>query len=263
MRPDIQRIDIVGMGCNAGLNGMQPVANFCALHPDAVGLLLCVEVCSAMYVMDDTLNTAVVNSLFGDGAAAAVISAKHAWSASDGPNILGFPSHIIPEAIEAMRLDFRDNKYAFQLDPKIPYYLGLNFRIPVDNLLGRFGRKRRDIDHWVVHSGGRKVIDALKYSLNITKKDVRHTTDILENFGNVSSASFLFAHERLLEEGITISGDSIVMITMGPGLRLAGGDGPLGIPNTGSQGRVPAWDGHLSIAEVCRFRRCPPPAFFR
>jgi len=49
MRPDIQRIDIVGMGCNAGLNGMQPVVNFCAVHPDAVGLLLCVEVCSAMY----------------------------------------------------------------------------------------------------------------------------------------------------------------------------------------------------------------------
>ena len=217
LRPDIHRIDIVGMGCNAGLNGMQPVVNFCTLHPEAVGLLLCVEVCSAMYVIDDTLNTAVVNSLFGDGAAAAVISAKYANSPSLGPKILGFTSHIIPEVIEAMRIDFQDNKYAFQLDSKIPYYLGLHVRTPVDSLLARFGKKRRDIDHWIVHSGGRKVIDALKYSLNITKNDVRHTSSILENFGNVSSASFLFAHERLLEEGVTLPGDSIMMITMGPG----------------------------------------------
>jgi len=217
MRQDIQRIDIVGMGCNGGLNGMQPVVNFCALHPDAVGLLLCVEVCSAMYVIDDTLNTAVVNSLFGDGAAAAVISAKSFDSISTGPKILGFTSHIIPEAIDAMRIELKENKYAFYLDKQAPYLLGLPFRIPVDNLLRRFDRKRRDIHHWIIHSGGRKVIDSLKYSLNITEHDMRHTTNILENYGNLSSGSFLFSHERFLEEGIAQCGDSIVMMTMGPG----------------------------------------------
>lgn len=217
MRPDIQRIDIVGMGCNGGLNGMQPVVNFCAVHPEAIGLLLCVEVCSAMYVIDETITTAVVNSLFGDGAAAAVISAKPFPLVPTGPKILGFTSHIIPEAIDAIRLDFEETKYSLYLDKQIPYLLGLNVNTPVDNLLWRFNRKRRDIKHWIIHSGGRKVIDSLKYSLNITEHDVRYTTSILQNYGNLSSASFLFSHEKLLEEDVAQTGDSVVMITMGPG----------------------------------------------
>lgn len=220
MRSDIQRIDIVGMGCNGGLNGMQSVVNFCTIHQEAIGLLVCVEVCSAMYVMDETINSAVVNSLFGDGAAAALISAKPFASIPIAPKILGFSSHIIPEAIDAIRLDFQETKYSLYLDKQIPYLLGLHVRTPVDNLLERFGRKRRDIEHWVIHSGGRKVINALKYSLNITERDVRHTTYILQNYGNLSSASFLFSYERLLEEGVARSGDSVVMITMGPGATI-------------------------------------------
>lgn len=220
MRPDIQRIDIVGMGCNGGLNGMQPVVNFCALHPDTVGLLLCVEICSAMYVIDDTLGTAVVNSLFGDGAAAAVISARPFESIAAGPRILGFTSHILTEAIDTMRIELRGDKYAFCLDKQIPYFLGIHAKTPVDNLLRRFGLKLRDIDHWVIHSGGRKVIDAIKYSLNITEHDVRHTVNILQNYGNLSSGSFLFAYNRLLEEGVARRGDFMVMMTMGPGATI-------------------------------------------
>lgn len=217
MRPNIYRIDIVGMGCNGGLNGLQPVVNFCALYPEAMGLLLCVEVCSAMYVIDDTLNTAVVNSLFGDGAAAVVVSARSFPNLSTGSKILGFSSHIIPEAIDAIRLDLQETKYALYLDKQIPYLLGRNVKIPVANLLQRFERKHRDINHWVIHSGGRKVIDSIKYSLNITEYDVRHTTHILQNYGNLSSASFLFSYERLLQEGVASQGDSVVMMTMGPG----------------------------------------------
>ena len=217
MRSDIQRIDVVGMGCNGGLNGMQPAVNFCKIHPDAIGLLVCVEVCSAMYVMDETINAAVVNSLFGDGAAAVAISAKPLPTVAIGPKIIGFSSQIIPEAIDAIRLDLQENKYSLHLDKQIPYLLGRNVKTAVDNLLKRFGRKRRDIQHWVIHSGGRKVIDSLKYSLNITEKDVRHTTDVLRNYGNLSSASFLFSYEKLLEEGVARSGDSVVLITMGPG----------------------------------------------
>jgi 3,5-dihydroxyphenylacetyl-CoA synthase len=217
MRQNVQRIDIVGMGCNGGLNGMQPVVNFCALHPDAIGLLVCVEVCSAMYVIDNTLNTAVVNSLFGDGAAAAVISAKPFKSISTGPKILGFNSHLIHEAIDAMRIELQENKYAFYLDKHAPYLLGLEVKKPIDNLLKQFNLKRRNVHHWIVHSGGRKVIDSLKYALNITTYQMRHTINILENYGNLSSGSFLFSHERLLNEGVAQSGETIVMITMGPG----------------------------------------------
>ena len=215
-RRDVHRVDVVGMGCNAGLNALQPVANYCALHPQKIGLQLCVEICSAAYVFDATLRTSVVNSLFGDGAAAVVLSTEPR-AARPGVQVLGFCSHIIPEAVDAMRFDFDGNKYSFFLDREIPYLIGQNARIPVDALLARSGLKRRDVAHWVVHSGGRKVIDSIKYSLDLSDHDVRHTQSVLGDFGNLSSSSFLFSLDRLLREERAAPGEHVMLMTMGPG----------------------------------------------
>lgn len=216
-RQNTQRIDIVGMGCNAGLNGMQPVVNFCKLNPEKFGLLVCSEVCSAMYVKDESIGTAVVNSLFGDGSTAAVFGNRSELKEGVGAEVLGFESLIIPDHIDAMRFDFNGEKYPFYLDRQIPYVLGNNIEKPVKALLKKYGLKIRDIDHWVVHSGGRKVIDSIVYNLNISSHDVRHTVDVLSEYGNLSSGAFLFSYKRLLEEKITKKGDNIFMITMGPG----------------------------------------------
>jgi 3,5-dihydroxyphenylacetyl-CoA synthase len=219
-RQNIHRIDIVGMGCNAGLNGMQPVVNYCKQNPTGYGLMVCTEICSAAYVENDTIGTAVVNSLFGDGSAAAVFGCHKEFDPSIGPEILGFESHIIPDHIEAMRFDYNGNKNEFYLDRQIPYVIGNNIEIPVKALLDKFNIKVRDIDHWVIHSGGRKVIDSIKYNLNISSHDVRHTEDVLGDFGNLSSGAFLFSHKRLIDEKIAQKDDYIFMITMGPGTTI-------------------------------------------
>lgn len=216
-RRDVHRVDVVGMGCNAGLNALQPLADFCSLHPGRVGVQLCVEVCSAAYVFDMTMRTSVVNCLFGDGAAAAVLCAAPEERAAAGPALLGFASHIVPEAIGAMRFDFDGVKNSFFLDKEIPYVIGGNVHIPVDQLLARFGLKRRNVAHWVVHSGGKKVIDSIKYSLDLTDHDMRHTQSVLRDHGNLSSGSFLFSLQRLLREGVAERGDHIMLMTMGPG----------------------------------------------
>jgi polyketide synthase Type III len=222
MRPDCARLDVVGMGCNAGLNGLNPVANWAMANPGRNALLACIEVCSAAYVFDNTLRTAVVNSLFGDGAAAALVRSSDTDDRSFSPQVLGFESHIITPAIDAMRYDWdqREGKFSFFLDRDIPYFIGQNAEKPVDRLLDRFGLRRRHIAHWVVHSGGKKVIDAIKYNLGLTAHDVRHTVSVLRDYGNLSSGSFLFSLERLLREGVVERGDYGVMITMGPGTSI-------------------------------------------
>ena len=68
-----------------------------------------------------------------------------------------------------------------------------------------------------MHSGGKKVIDAVRVNLGLTRHDVRHTTGVLCDYGNLSSGSFLFSYERLLREGVTEPGDYGVLMTMGPG----------------------------------------------
>ena len=217
-RVDCSRADIVGMGCNAALNGLNPVSSWAQANPGKNALMACIEVNSAAYVFDESLRTAIVNSLFGDGSAAIVIRATPNDSGF-GPRIHGFNSHIIPPAIGAMRFDWDSDagKWSFFLDRDIPYVVGAHAEHPVNRLLKAHNLHLRDIKHWLVHSGGKKVIDAIKYNIGLTAHDVRHTTRILREYGNISSASVLFSYESLVAEGKTRKGDWGVMMTMGPG----------------------------------------------
>ena len=218
-RVNCHRMDLLGMGCNAGLNGLNPVTSWVKANPKKLAVMVCSEINSALYVFDHKVGTGVVNSLFGDGCAAIALRADSTDSKLPVPQILSFESHIIPETWKAMSYHWQDNhqKFSFHLDRDVPYVLGSHAQIPVDALLERFGLKRRDVSHWIVHSGGKKVLDALKYTLNITAHDIRHTVDLLRDCGNLGSGSFLFAYERLMKERVTKSGDFAVMMTMGPG----------------------------------------------
>lgn len=229
--PRCSRSDIVGMGCNAGLNALNVVSGWSAAHPGELAVVLCSEACSAAYAMDGTMRTAVVNSLFGDGAAALALVADRADGAGEGavspgalaggsgPRILKFASFLITDEIEAMRYEWdRDqDRFSFFLDPQIPYVVGAHAETVVDGLLSGTGLRRSDIAHWLVHSGGKKVVDAVVVNLGLTRFDVRHTVGVLRDYGNVSSGSFLFSYERLVEEGVARPGDHGVLMTMGPG----------------------------------------------
>lgn len=219
--PGCHRVDVVGMGCNAGLNALNGTAAWARTNPGRLAVMLCTEACSAAYTFDSTMRTAVVNSLFGDGAAAIALLAPDGDAAvrHDGPRVLSFASHIITDAIGAMRYDWDDeqNRFSFFLDPDIPYVVGANAERVVDRLLSGAGLRRGDVKHWLVHSGGKKVIDAVRLNLRLTRHDVRHTTGVLADYGNLSSGSFLFSYERLLEERVAEPGDYGVLMTMGPG----------------------------------------------
>ena len=222
------RLDVVGMGCNAGLNALAAVTGWSHAHPGKLALMVCIEVCSAMYVFDGSINTAVVNSLFGDGAAALALTshgdaaagnAATGDAAAGGPHLLRFSSCIIPDAIDAMRIDWSElhGKFSFALEPEVPYVVGASAEGALDRLLDGAGLRRSDIAHWLVHSGGRKVVDAVRVNFRISRHDVRHTLGVLRDHGNLSSGSFLFSYERLAREGCVAPGDLGVMMTMGPG----------------------------------------------
>jgi len=219
-RENVQRVDILGMGCNAGINGLQAATAFARANPGKVALLLCVEICSAAYVNNRSMVAAVVNSLFGDGAAAITVRQDPGDTRQHGPVVVDFESHIIPDAIRAMRFDLDNTKLSFFLARDIPYEIGANVEKPVNRLLGRHGLKRKDIDHWVIHSGGAKVIDAVEYNIGLTDHDMRHTIGVLKNYGNLSSGSFLFSFKELCREGTVKDGDLGVAIAMGPGTTI-------------------------------------------
>ena len=219
------RVDVVGMGCNAGLNALRGVDAWAARNPGRLAVLVCIEVCSAMYIADPTVGNAVVNSLFGDGAAAvAVVRLSVGAEAFEtaGPRLIDFSSHMMPDAIRAMRVAWDDDsgKFRFLLEPEIPYVIGANAEVALNRLMVKTGISPGEVRHWIVHSGGRKVIDAARVNLGLSRHDVRHTLTVLHDYGNLSSGSFLFSFERLMQEGVAAPGDLGVMMTMGPGCTI-------------------------------------------
>lgn len=222
-REDIHRVDVVGMGCNAALNALQPLVQFLRSRPGALGLLVCIETCSAAYVHNDRIGTAVVNSLFGDAAAAALLAGPAApvpHLDANLPVLEDFESQIILEALHTMRFDLERGKLSFHLDRDIPYFLGAHCQKPLNRLLERQGLKKRQIDHWLIHSGGRKVIDSIKMNLDLSDHDVRHTLHVLEEYGNISSCSVLFSMQELAREGTIRPGDRGILMAMGPGAAI-------------------------------------------
>ncbi|MFF7635313.1 3,5-dihydroxyphenylacetyl-CoA synthase DpgA [Kitasatospora sp. NPDC008050] len=220
--PHTSRLDVVGMGCNAGLNALNAVTGWAHAHPGRLAVMVCAEACSAAYVFDGTMRTSVVNSLFGDGSAAVAVLAGEPelpLPQAEGPQLLKFASYIITDAIDAMRYDWdgEQDRFSFFLDPQVPYVVGAHAERVVDRLLAGTGLRRSDIGHWLVHSGGKKVIDAVGVNLGLTRHDLRHTTSVLRDYGNLSSGSFLFSYQRLLRERAAEPGDYGVLMTMGPG----------------------------------------------
>ncbi|MGW7469046.1 3,5-dihydroxyphenylacetyl-CoA synthase DpgA [Streptomyces xantholiticus] len=213
------RLDIVGMGCNAGLNALNATTGWASANPGRIAMMVCIEVCSAAYVFDGTMRTSVVNSLFGDGAAAIAVSHD---AERPGPQVLKYASCIVPDAVDAMRYDWDGDqgKFSFYLDRDVPYVVGAHAEMVIGDLLHGTGLRRSGIAHWLIHSGGKKVIDSVAVNLGLTRYDVRHTTDVLRDYGNLSSGSFLFSYDQLVRERVTRPGEYGVLMTMGPGSTL-------------------------------------------
>ena len=226
--PTIQRADIVGMGCHAGLNAMATAAHWAEANPGKPALMFCCEVVSAGYQWDSSkpeIAVALTNSLFGDGSAAAVLIAPSATRpivptpSQPRPVLYGFESLLLPDSLDSLCYKWLDeySKFSFTISPQVPYLMGLKIPGMVHRLLEQHRLKREDIAHWVVHSGGKKVLDCVMYSLGLSKHAIRHSLNSLRAMGNMSSGSFLWAYDSLLREQVAKPGEFGMFITMGPG----------------------------------------------
>lgn len=136
--------------------------------------------------------------------------------------IRGFESFTIEEQSGAMRFDYDEsqNKHSFFLSKDIPFVIGENMKHPVNRLLNKMNLLKADIKHYVLHTGGQAVIEGAKRSIGLTDYDVRHTTSVLKDYGNISSGSFLVSLERLYGEQIIQEGELGLLIAMGPGATI-------------------------------------------
>lgn len=217
MRTDIQRADLLGMGCAGALPGLQRAFDFVKAYPQKKALLLTVEICSACYYIDDSLETVVGNAICGDGAAAVVVGTT---DDAGIPKIVGFETLLEPSFIDSVGFGQRDGKLRIILSKDIRDIAGSLGKKVIGSLLEHHHLTNDQITHWILHSGGRKVIDNLQKEMSLSDEQIRHSKCVLKHFGNMSSPTVLFVLNETLKHSAPQPRDRAVMLAMGPGLAL-------------------------------------------
>jgi 3,5-dihydroxyphenylacetyl-CoA synthase len=216
-KDNVQRASIVGLGCAGAVPTLQRAADFARAHPRRVALMVAVEICSACYYVDNTLETVVGNAICADGAAAFLLAAGQP-AALRFPEIVDFETFLAPEQIEEVGLLHRDGKLRIVLGASIHKLAGPMIEKAFQRLLQRHRLSRPDIRFWVVHPGGRKVMDDLQRHLGLTDAQIRFSRAVLRNYGNMSSPTVMFVLDEVVRNGDPRPGDLGIMVALGPGM---------------------------------------------
>jgi alkylresorcinol/alkylpyrone synthase len=213
-RSDVERTPVFGLGCAGGVLGLARAAALARAKPASRVLLLVVELCGLTFRHNDrSKSNLVATALFGDGAAAAVISCR-ADDAMGAPRLGPAGEHTWPDSLDVMGWDVADDGLKVIFSRDIPTLVREDFRPVVDAFLAKHGGELNDIAGFICHPGGAKVLDALEDCFGLQRGDLKHPRDVLRDHGNMSAATVLFVLRRALDEGAR---GPQLLTTMGPG----------------------------------------------
>jgi alkylresorcinol/alkylpyrone synthase len=218
LRPDVKRLPMLGLGCMAGAAGIARLHDLLAGAPDAVAVLVSVELCSLTVQRDDpTAANMIASGLFGDGAAAVVMVGANHPLADRGPKIIDTRSHLYPDTDRAMGWDVGSTGLKIVLGAEVPELVETYLGEDVRSLLLEHDLKLEDVDRWISHPGGPKVIEAIESVLDLDQYALALTWKSLREVGNMSSTSVLHILRDTLAERPGQSGQWGVLMAMGPG----------------------------------------------
>ena len=223
--PTTQRTFIGFMGCYAAFNALRVAHGFCQSQPDARVLVVCTELCTLHFQIDDTLESVIVNSLFSDGAAAAVLSAQSETEAQGKMAYVDGRCHLDDDSMEDMTWAIGDTGFKMGLSSRVPDVVGDNLPDYVDNLLAPHDLGPADLDFWAIHPGGRRIVEGAREALDLEPEAVADSLAVLRQYGNMSSPTILFVLKRILDrraQGDGAPPDRGVAMAFGPGLTIEG-----------------------------------------
>jgi alkylresorcinol/alkylpyrone synthase len=215
INPRTRRTPMFGLGCAGGVAGVARASDYLRAFPNEIALVVSVELCSLTLQRGDlSIANIIASSLFGDGAAAIVMGGG---GESMGPSVIAASSMLFPETERMMGWDVVESGLKVVLSSAIPALIRSELAIPVDQLLQRHRLDLSAINHWIVHTGGNRVLDAVRDALGLQPSALARSWRMLEETGNLSSASVLFVLNDLLDSGDARQGDYGMMIAVGPG----------------------------------------------
>ena len=190
LRPNVLGLDLVGQGCAAALPNLRAGEALLSAGRVERVLSICVEVCSAALYFDDDPGVLISACLFGDGAGAAVLA--HAPNGQRRIEWKTSAAFLSPQSRGALRFELKAGMLRNILLPQVPILAAQHVRSVLDEVLAKNGLGRSKVKGWVLHPGGRDVLAALREQLRLGREEVRWSETVLQEYGNVSSASVFF-----------------------------------------------------------------------
>jgi alkylresorcinol/alkylpyrone synthase len=220
MHPTTDKYHINGVGCASGVPLMRLAGQAMLEHPEKQALVVAAESMSGTLMRatpEDPKAKTVGSAIFGDGCAAALLSND---PRSDGPMILASQVHQISGTLGAVSLSLAQDDSYLHLARDLPDLAGVGLPGVVGGFLRRHNLEHADIDHWIVHPGGRRIIENVQTALELSREDVATSWDALAEHGNVGTPSIFYVLKSTIERYQPESGERGLMVTIGPGVTV-------------------------------------------
>jgi predicted naringenin-chalcone synthase len=208
----IFRTSVNFMGCYAAIHAMKMADAFCRSTPGAKVLVVATELCTLHFQRENTMDNIMSSLLFGDGSAAALITSDD--EAAAGLTIDGFYSEVIPKGKRDMAWELSSSGFLMTLSGYVPDLIEEDF----GSIVKRAAGSANEISHWCIHPGGKRILEAVEKSLGENDKDLSASYDVLNEFGNLSSASILFVLQKMMNKNEPIR--KLFGAGFGPGLTV-------------------------------------------
>jgi len=216
---DIYRTSVNFLGCNAAFHALKIADMICKTDADAKVLVVCVELCTLHFQPKDNHDNLLSNTIFGDGAAAVIITPAASAKARKGFTLNGFYSLLLNKGKDLMGWNVTPVNFEMILDAKIPEFIGAEAEMIVRKASEKYKIDPKHIDSWAIHPGGKKILDTIKRQLSLTEEQLQPSYKVLNDYGNMSSPTILFVLAELMNDESRI-GENVFSIGFGPGLSI-------------------------------------------
>jgi alkylresorcinol/alkylpyrone synthase len=218
MSPSTDKYHLTGVGCASAVPLMKLATQAMRSHPDRQALVVGAESMSGILTRSregDSKAKIVGSAIFGDGCAAALLSQD---PRAQGPAIVAAEVHQLPGTLDAVRIHAVEDDSFLALARELPDLAGAGLPGVADDFLHRHHLRHEQIDHWIVHPGGRRIIENVQSALELTHDDVQTSWDALSDHGNVGTPSIFYVLKDTIERRNPSEGETGVMVTIGPGV---------------------------------------------
>jgi predicted naringenin-chalcone synthase len=209
LNSSVERTVVGFMGCYAAINALRLARHIVRSEPAALVLIVSVELCTLHLQETTDLEKILSFLVFGDGAAAALISSQ-----PSGFSLDSFHAVLAPEAVEQITWTVGDEGFEMFLSGRVPGSVAAALRTGQEAVMG--GRRVEEVELWAVHPGGRSVLDAVEDALSLEPSALAASREVLRRYGNMSSATILFVLAALMERAR--QGERGCAMAFGPGL---------------------------------------------